>query len=221
MLAGLVFLSFGYFGEVIPFCTKFVKICIAVYALFGLIDHGPVMNNARSLHLGTESRCIWFCLSSARPPLVPYFMRAPPFQVGFGPCVLRWALFSLGFSLVQALPSSPASSGLGLFPSASAFSFPLPFQGSPAPGKVCWCWCSLLVPPLLFCVPRLVFLLSNFHPIFISLSFPCHPHLHLTAGTSVFDPAWRGVCVEHLNRCKTSIQYQTCRGAVVHSAVTA
>ena len=62
---------------------------------------------------------------------------------------------------------------------------------------MCWCWCSLLVPPLLFCVPRLVFLLSNFHPIFIliSPSFPCHPHLHLTVGTSVFNPAWRGVCV--------------------------
>ena len=108
--------------------------------------------------------------------------------------------------MVQARPSSPPSACLGVLPSASDFSFPLPFQGSPAPGKVCWCWCFLLVPPLLFCVPRLVFLLSSFHPIFslISLSFPCYPHLHLTAGTSVFDPAWRGVCVEHLNRCKTS-----------------
>ena len=128
-----------------------------------------------------------------------------------------------GVRLVQARPSSPPSACLGVLPSASAFSFPLPFPGSPAPGKVCWCWCFLLVPPLLFCVPRLVFLLSNFHPIFIliSLSFPCHPHLHLTAGTSVFDPAWRGVCVcvEHLNRCKTSTVCFMRRGPRLHSSV--
>ena len=120
-----------------------------------------------------------------------------------------------GVRLVQARPSSPPPLVLVFFRRPPLFPFPLPFQGSPVPGKVCWCWCSLLVPPLLFCVPRLVFLLSNFHPIFIfiSLSFPCHPHLHLTAGTSVFDPAWRGVCVcvEHLNRCKTSSVDQTCR----------
>ena len=45
------------------------------------------------------------------------------------------------------------------------FSFLLPFQGLPVPGQVCWCWCSLL--PLFFCVPLLVFLLSNSHLIFI------------------------------------------------------
>ena len=71
---------------------------------------------------------------------------------------------------------------------------------------MCWCWCSLLVPPLLFCVPRLVFRLSNSHLIFIfiSSSSPFHPHSHFTVRTSVAHPAGRGVCVEHLNRCKTS-----------------
>ena len=153
----------------------------------------------------------------------PLFHACSPVPGRSGPVRAQVGFVSAGVRLVQALPSSPPSAGLGVLPSASAFSFPLPFQGSPAPGQVCWCWCFLLVPPLLFCVPRLVFLLSNFHLIFIliSLSFSCHPHFHLTAGTSVFDPAWRGVCVEHLNRCKTSILYQTRRGAVVHSAVTA
>ena len=127
----------------------------------------------------------------------PLFHACSPVPGRSGPVRARVGFVFAGVRLVQARPSSPPSAGLGVLPSASAFSFPLPFQGSPAPGKVYWCWCSLLVPPLLFCVPRLVLLLSNFHPIFIliSLSFPCPPHLHLTAGTSVFDPAWRGVCV--------------------------
>ena len=110
--------------------------------------------------------------------------------------------------MLRRVRPSPPSAGLGLFPSASAFSFPLPFQGSPVLGQVCWCWCSLLVPPLLFCVPRLVFPLSNFHLIFIfiSSSSPFHPHFHFTVRTSVAHPAGRCVCVcvEHLNRCKTS-----------------
>ena len=130
-------------------------------------------SNAGTLHLGTESLYLFFCfcLSSTRPrpPLVPYFMRAPPFQVGLvlaclGRLLSRWG------RLVQARPSSPPSSGLGLFPLASAFSFPLPFQGSPAPGQVCWCWCFLLVPPLFFCVPRPASRLSNYHLIFMLIS---------------------------------------------------
>ena len=98
-------------------------------------------------------------------------MRAPPLQVGSGSVCAQVGFVFAGVRLVQARPSSPPSACLGVFPSASAFSFPLPFQGSPAPGKVCWCWCSLLVPPLLSCVPRLGFLLSNFHFIFIFISF--------------------------------------------------
>ena len=123
-----------------------------------------------------------------------------------------------GVRLVQALPPSPSSACLGVLPSASAFSFPLPFQGSPAPGKVCWCWCSLLVPPLLFCVPRLGFLLSNIHFTFIFIS------LFILIFTSQSGPQlWSPlggvcvcvcvcVCVEHLNRCKTSTSFLDSRG---------
>ena len=75
-----------------------------------------------------------------------------------------------------------------------------------------------------------MFLLSNFHPIFIliSLSFPYHPHLHLTAGTSVFDPLGGvSVCVcvcvfcihafsDPLKRFLPAIV--TCDGSFVESA---
>ena len=134
-----------------------------------------------------------------------------------------WVLACLGRlrfrcgRLVQARLSSPPSAGLGVFPSASAFSFPLPFQGSPAPGKVCWCWCSLLVPPLLFCVPRLVFLLSNFYPIFILSShfhFPVILIFTSQPGPQFLTPLGGCVCVEHLNRCKTSTVCFICSGAV-------
>ena len=56
--------------------------------------------------------------------------------------------------------------------------------------------------------------LSNFHLIFIFTSFssPFHPHFHLTVRTSDADPASRCVCVEHLNRCKTSTHNFDCRG---------
>ena len=60
------------------------------YAQLGLIDHGPVTGTTCDFaRMGLNPVVFWFCLSSTRPPLVPYFMRAPPFQVGFGPCVLR------------------------------------------------------------------------------------------------------------------------------------
>ena len=49
MPLGLVLLSLGYFGEVNQLCTQFVKTCIAVYALFGLTDHDPVMGATHEL----------------------------------------------------------------------------------------------------------------------------------------------------------------------------
>ena len=87
------------------------------------------------------------------------------------------------------------------------FSFLLPFQGLPVPGQVCWCWCFLL--PLFFCVPLLVFWLSNFsshfHFHFTSISFSPSFSSHVRA--LVFYPTAVGcVCVKHLNRCKTSIR---------------
>ena len=61
----------------------------AVYALFGSTEHVPVMGVTRELRRRELNPLVFFCLSSTRPPLVPYFMRAPPFQVGLGLCVLR------------------------------------------------------------------------------------------------------------------------------------
>ena len=63
----------------------------AVQCPIGLIDHGPVMGTTHELCMWELNpfHIFWFCLSSTRPPLVPYFMRALPFQVGLGPCVLR------------------------------------------------------------------------------------------------------------------------------------
>ena len=111
--------------------------------------------------------------------------------------------------MVQALLSSPPSAGLLVLPVGLRFSFPLPFQGLPVPGQVCWCWCFLF--PLFFCVPLLVFWLSNFSSHFhfhlTSISFSPSFSSHVRA--LVFYPTAVGcVCVKHLNRCKTSF----CRG---------
>ena len=154
----------------------------------------------------------------------PLFHACSPSPGRSGSVCAQVGFVFAGVRLVQALPSFPSSACLGVLPSASAFSFPLPFQGSPAPGKVCWCWCSLLVPPLLFCVPRLGFLLSNIHFIFIFISFssPFSSSFSLHSPDLSFGPRLAGcVCVEHLNRCKTSTSFLDSRGAVVHSAVTA
>ena len=55
----------------------------------------------------------------------------------------------------------------------------------------------LLVPPLLFCVPCLVFRLRNFHFIVISISssFSFHPHFHFMVRALVESPPAAGrVC---------------------------
>ena len=74
------------------------------------------------------------------------------------------------------------------------------------------------------CVPRPVFLLSSSHLIvmLIFTFISCHPHLHLTVGTSVLTPPRRGVCVcvKHLNRCKTSNPFFHSRGVVGILGVT-
>ena len=62
----------------------------AVHALFGSTEHVPVMGVPHDFPRSELNPFVFcFCLSSTRPPLVPYFVRAPPFQVGLGPCVLR------------------------------------------------------------------------------------------------------------------------------------
>ena len=64
--------------------------------------------------------------------------------------------------------------------------------------------------PFLFCVPPLVFRLSNCHLIFIVISFPFSFHLHLMC-RSLKKPRGSGrvcvcvcMCADHLHRCKTS-----------------
>ena len=129
--------------------------------------------------------------------------------------------FRWGFRLVQALPSSPPSSGLGLLPSASAFSFPLPFQGSARSGLGVLVLVLSLGSSSSFCAFPV---LCSCEVTFTSFSFSLHFHLPFiliftsSSGTSVCDPAWRGVCVcvEHLNRCKTSTVFhlQGARGRI-------
>ena len=82
------------------------------------------------------------------------------------------------------------------------FFFSLAFSGFARSGPGVLVLCFLL----LFCVPLLVSQISNLHPIFIfiSFSYPCHPHLHITARALVASPALRCVCVERLKRCKTA-----------------
>ena len=154
----------------------------------------------------------------------PLFHTCSPSPGRSGSVCAQVGFVFAGVRLVQARPSFPPlrlswCSSVGL-----RFFFSLAFSGFAVPGKVCWCWCSLLVPPLLFCVPRLGFLLSNFHFIFIfiSCSSPFSSSFSLHSPDLSFCPRLAGcVCVEHLNRCKTSFGVLVSRGAVVHSAVTA
>ena len=145
-----------------------------------------------------------------------------------------WVLACLGRlrfrrgRLVQALLSSPPSSCLVRYVGLRS-SFPLPFQGLPAPGQVCVCVCVLvfsLSPHLLLCSPSRVpvkYFSSHLHLhlIFISLSSPylshdpglnCKPRFAVRVCVCV--------CVEHLNRCKTSHRSYQSRGAQkAHRAV--
>ena len=109
--------------------------------------------------------------------------------------------------LVQALPSSPPSAGLGPCPSASAFFFSLAFSGFARSGLgVLVCVCSF---PLLLRSPlRVLVKLSNVHLIFTLISF-FHPPFILIFISFLRAPPCRrqGVCVYHLNRRKTSSLY--------------
>ena len=119
----------------------------------------------------------------------------------FGPLRAEVFVGSRRVRLVQALLSSPSSAGLVLCPLASAF----PFLAFPGFARFGLGFIVLVFSPsLFFCVPLFASWLSNFHLIFIftSSSFPFLFIFISQSGPSA--PRQRGVCVEHLNRCKTS-----------------
>jgi hypothetical protein len=99
----------------------------------------------------------------------------------------------------------PPSSGWFFGPSSVRFFFFLALSGFArfGPGVLVLVF-SLF--PFPFCVPPLVFRLSNCHLIFIVISFSSflHLHLHLIRRGLKKASRQRGVCVEHLKRCKTS-----------------
>ena len=87
---------------------------------------------------------------------------------------------------------SPPSAGLVPLSVGLRFSFPLPFQGLPVSGQVCRV--GVLSVPLLLRSPlRVLVRYCSFH-------FHCHPTFIFISSAP---PRW-GVCVYHLNRCKTS-----------------
>ena len=154
-----------------------------------------------------------FSLTSS--PLGPYLMCAPSLgqvwvlrvPLGFGPrlagCVRHFR--------------HPPSSGRCLARCPSAFSFPLPFQGLHALGWVCWCW---LVFSLFF-LSSFTFPVScpGCHLIFIVISSPLPFIFTFISFVGALKALllW-GVCVKHLNRCKTcTMIYLSCSGAFLES----
>ena len=87
---------------------------------------------------------------------------------------------------------SPLSAGLVPLSVGLRFSFPLPFQGLPVSGQVCRV--GVLSVPLLLRSPlRVLVRYCSFH-------FHCHLTFIFISSAP---PRW-GMCVYHLNRCKTS-----------------
>ena len=128
--------------------------------------------------------------------MVLYFMRAPVLgQVWLSPCRLCQALLSAPLLLWLVFGLS----------SVRIFLFPYPV-------RVCPFWARCVGVgvfsffPFFFCVPRLVSRLG-------SLSFQVHFHLIFIFTSSTL--LQQGVCVPHLNRCKTSY-----RKGVWHSCPT-
>ena len=108
------------------------------------------------------------------------FCPPSPPLVGFWPVVCPLFLFPCPF---RVCPSRARCVGVGVF------SFPFPF-----------------------CVPPLVFRLRNCHLIFIVISFPFHSLIFtfISYVGALNASRQRGVCVEHLNRCKTSTLKNFC-----------
>ena len=106
-----------------------------------------------------------------------------------------------------ALLSAPSSSG-GFWPVVRPlFLFSLPFQGLPVLGYRCVGVGVFSFFPFFFCVPRLVSRLG---------SLSSHVHFHLIFIFTSSTLLRQGVCVYHLNRCKTSYY----RRSVWHSRPT-
>ena len=87
------------------------------------------------------------------------------------------------------------------------FLFPCPFRVCPFQARCVGV--GVFSFPSVFCVPPLVFRLSNCHLIFIVISLPFFHIFSLNFTFVSFvgalnAPRQRGVCVKHLNRCKPS-----------------
>ena len=108
----------------------------------------------------------WF-LFNQLVPMGPLFHALLPSLGRFGSCAFSGRLRFRFVRLVQALPSSPPSSGLGPFPSPSGFLFPCPFRVCPLRAR-CVGVCFLL--PFLSCVPLSGSGQVFFHLIFIVVS---------------------------------------------------
>ena len=180
----------------------------------GLTGYGP----ARSCILELNPAVV-----SVFHQLVPHWSPIScvlPFVGRLGPACAK---IGLGFAVVgwfrRFCPPPPPSAGLGLSPSASAFLFPCLFRVCPLRARCVGV--GVFSFPLPFAFPLFVSRLSNSHFIFMFTS-PSSFFILTFTSSSEFTPCLAGcVCVEHLNRCKTSHRSFQSRGAVVHSAVTA
>ena len=118
-----------------------------------------------SLRKGLNPAAFWFCFQSTRSPLVPYFMRAPPFQVGSVPCVLGRSCFRWGLGWFRRFRPPPPPPVWVCFRRPPLFLFPCLFRVRPlrarCVGVGVFSWFLLFF----LCVPRPGFLLSSFHLI--------------------------------------------------------
>ena len=100
-----------------------------------------------------------------------------PFLVRFGSFACRGRFWLSPCRLCQALLSAPPPL-VGFWPVVRPlFLFPCPFRVCPFRARCVGV--GVFSFPLPFCVPPLVFRLSNFHLIFIVISFPFFSHFHL------------------------------------------
>ena len=167
-----------------------------------MIDHGPVMGTTfDSLRKGLNPAAFWFCFLSTRSPLVPYFMRAPPLQVGSVPCVLGRSCFRWGLGWFRRFRPPPPPPVWVCFRRPPLFLFPCLFRVRPlrarCVGVGVFSWFLLFF----LCVPVSRFLLSIF--IFISCASCSCSHLHVLviliftslSGPQLLSPPSGGVCV--------------------------
>ena len=108
--------------------------------------------------------------SSTRSPLVPYLMRAPFLGQGLGPSRAEVGFGSRLVGCVRRFCAPPPPL-VGFWPVVRPlFLFPCPFRVCPFRARCVGV--GVFSFPFPFCVPPLVFRLSNCHFIFIVISFP-------------------------------------------------